>query len=413
MEHVSVFPFSLNNSAEIVVMVRRDGDFYRDLGGYVHGHHSPIHAAARYILKHSHGMIAPSNIERLIRKKQLIPENDEALFREILAKLITLPGHMCIRNVSNYFAYMVPVPHVDPELLNTNLEDTSLHWIRISTLFSVEEYQRFFTAFDLASLSQVNTNMLKQAITLGKDPPNRIMHYVGIINLEDEAMWQYHFEAMILSNCLQEAYRNKEVKWMFYESELPASQELERITAFVIYGWKDRPSDTLTDFLEGIIGTKKILAIGSAANLVCELLGGRLETAEDNTLPELSAIHFTEEFSKVPFIRKNTSRQETPPEEGDMFLYLSKSVRSLPSNASVIATAKDSIPVIYSIDNILCVHGHPEFTTTFVEEMIAPDLLEQGVCHEEDIENMKKVWESMPIQRYKEVRAICDFFILS
>eukprot|EP00358_Blepharisma_japonicum_P003849 CAMPEP_0202951872 /NCGR_PEP_ID=MMETSP1395-20130829/34199_1 /ASSEMBLY_ACC=CAM_ASM_000871 /TAXON_ID=5961 /ORGANISM="Blepharisma japonicum, Strain Stock R1072" /LENGTH=219 /DNA_ID=CAMNT_0049660275 /DNA_START=367 /DNA_END=1023 /DNA_ORIENTATION=+ len=219
--------------------------------------------------------------------------------------------------------------------------------------------------------------MLKQAITLGKDPPYRIMNYIGIINLEDEALWQYHFEALILSNCLQEPYRNKEVKWMFYESELPATEELERITAFVIFGWKDRPSDALTDFLERIIPTKKILAIGSAANMLCEMLGGRLETAEENALPELTAIHFTGEYSKVPFIRKNTSRQEAAPEEADMFLYMSKYVRSLPEPAVIIATARESIPVIYNIDNVLCVHGHPEFTTSFVEEMIAPDLLEQ------------------------------------
>ena len=125
MDYVSVFPFSLNTSGEVVILVRREGDYYRDLGGLVSNEMSPIHAAARNLINNSSYLIIPSNIEKLLKKKPIA--KDESVFREVLAKLLTLPNHMCIKNISNLFGYLYPIPYIDPEILNTTLEDSSLH----------------------------------------------------------------------------------------------------------------------------------------------------------------------------------------------------------------------------------------------------------------------------------------------
>jgi hypothetical protein len=82
---------------------------------------------------------------------------------------------------------MVPVPHIDPELLNTTLTEGSLHWIRISTLFSVEEYHQFFTPYDMSILGQLNTSVLKQAIGKPTETPN--LFKIAIVSSEDEALW--------------------------------------------------------------------------------------------------------------------------------------------------------------------------------------------------------------------------------
>jgi hypothetical protein len=60
MGEVTVFPFSLAGGSEIVVLVRRDDSLYRDLGGSIEGHFSPLHAAAHYLLKHTQTLLAPS-----------------------------------------------------------------------------------------------------------------------------------------------------------------------------------------------------------------------------------------------------------------------------------------------------------------------------------------------------------------
>jgi len=71
------------------------------------------------------------------------------------------------------------------------------------------------------------------------------------------------------------------------------------------------------------------------------------------------------------------------------------------------------MPCIYIKDNILLVHGHPEFNSDFVENMLAPELVEQGDCNEDDLDMMKKEWKSMPLHRLNEVRELVQFFITS
>lgn len=413
MEHVSVFPFSMNNLGEVVILVRRDNDLYRDLGGTVHGMSSPLHAAAKHLIRNSRALIAPSNIEKLLNNGSIIPEDSEILLREVLAKLISLPSYMCIKTVHNHFSYMFPVPYVDPEILNTKLTDMSLHWIRISALFSVEEYQLFFTSFDLAVLSQVNTNILKQAIIKAEDPPIRIMYYIGVINLEDEAIWQHHFEALVLTNCFEEVYRTKECKWMFYESELPSSEEVERMNALIVFGWRDKLSDTLTEFLEQQIGKKKIIALGTAANILCSILGGKLDPIEETTIPELTSISYTPQYSQADFIQPFLSRSETPCEESDLFIYPTQFIKELPERAVILATYRSNIPVIYTMDNVLCIHGHPEFNACFVEELLIPEILDSGMCTEDEIDNARKEWQSVPVHRLSEVRELCNLFMIS
>lgn len=413
MEHVSVFPFSLNNLGEVVILVRRDNDLYRDLGGTVHGMSSPLHAAAKHLIRNSRALIAPSNIEKLLNNTSIIPEDTEILIREVLAKLISLPSYMCLKTVYNHFNYMFPVPYIDPEILNTHLTDMSLHWIRISALFSVEEYQQFFTSFDLAVLSQVNTNILKKAIVNAEDPPVRIMYYIGVLNLEDEAIWQHHFEALILTNCLEEVYRTKECKWMFYESELPSSEEIERMNALIVFGWREKLSDTLSEFLEQQIGRKKIIALGTGANILCNVLGGRLEHIEENTIPELIPITFTPDYANVPFIQQFLSKNEQPAEESDLFIYPTQIVKELPERAVVLANTRNNAPVIYIIDNVLCIHGHPEFNSTFIEELLIPEILDSGLCTEDEVDNARKEWQSVPVHRLDEVREICNLFLMS
>ena len=53
MGEVTVFPFSVAGGSEIVVLLRRDENLYRDLGGSIQGHFSPLHAASFYLLKHT------------------------------------------------------------------------------------------------------------------------------------------------------------------------------------------------------------------------------------------------------------------------------------------------------------------------------------------------------------------------
>lgn len=45
-----------------------------------------------------------------------------------------------IKSVSRHIGYLFPVPFLDPELLNSKMKGSSLHWIRITALFSIEAY---------------------------------------------------------------------------------------------------------------------------------------------------------------------------------------------------------------------------------------------------------------------------------
>ena len=404
MEYVSVFPFSLNNSGEIVILVRRDGDFYRDLGGHVYNECSPMHAAAKNLIFHSSYLIVPSNIERLIKKKPIA--KDESIFREVIAKLLTLPSHMCIRSIANHFGYLYPIPFIDPETLNTSLEETSLHWIRISILFSIEEYQRFFTAFDLAILGQVNTHLLKQSITLCKDPVQRITHYIGIINLEDEVLWQYHLEALLLSNCFQGAYRNKEIKWEFYESELPTPAEMERMSCIVIISWREKLIEQNLEIMEKILGKKKTIVIGNTANIACTVLGGKMENTD--TQLQLLEVNPTNELATMPFMKRSKNESQ---ESNYALRYAVRNVIELPpwSTPLVLAAGK---PYIYCCNNTLCVHVNPEFSVPFVEQILCTELISQNLMAEEGYEMAKKTWENIPSQNFSLVRTVCECFLL-
>jgi hypothetical protein len=407
MEYVSVFPFSLNNTGEIVILVRRDGDFYRDLGGHVYNEMSPMHSAARNLITHSSYLIVPSNIERLLKKKVIL--KDESIFREVLAKLITLPGHMCIKTITNHFGYLYPIPFIDPEILNTTLETTSLHWIRISILFTIEEYQRFFTAFDLAILGQVNTHLLKQSITQAKDPIQRITHYIAVINLEEEILWQFHLEALLLSNCFQSAYRNKEVKWEFFEYEAPTSIDMERLSCIVLISWKERISEQITEILEKLIGKKKVIVIGNISGVVCEMLGGRMET--NNSQLELISVTPNSELSSMLFMKKYFEKNENIANT-HVLRYSVKHVAELPPDSKVLVEC-NSQPIAYLNNNVLCVHANPEFSVPFVEQILSPELISQNLLSEEDYEKAKKTWESFSIQSYELIREVCEGFLYS
>ncbi|OMJ71496.1 hypothetical protein SteCoe_30278 [Stentor coeruleus] len=405
MEYVSVFPFSLNNSGEIVILVRRDGDFYRDLGGHVYNEMSPMHAAAKNLLIHSNYLIVPSNIERLLKKKPIA--NDESIFREVLAKLLTLPSHMCIRNIANHFGYLYPIPYIDPEILNTTLEDTSLHWIRISILFSIEEYQRFFSAFDLAILGQVNSHLLKQSIVYCKEPIQRITHYIGVINLEEEVLWQFHLEGLLLSNLFSGAYRSKEVKWDFYEAEMPTSVEIDRMSCVVVIAWREKTSENILEMLEKIIGKKKLIAIGSAASIVCEMLGGRLVPTE--TQLELLEIIPSIEIGNSPYMKKYMKNIEQI-ENNHSLRYTTRCISEIPPDSKILASSK-GIPCIYSTNNTLCVNCNPELSVPFVEQLLCPELISQNLLSEETYEIAKKTWEETPQQNFYIVRSICEGFL--
>ena len=406
MEYVSVFPFSLNNSGEIVILVRRDGDFYRDLGGHVYNEFSPIHAAAKNLINHSSYLIVPSNIERLLKKKPIA--KDESIFREVLAKLLTLPSHMCIKNISNHIGYLYPIPFIDPEILNTTLEDTSLHWIRISILFSIEEYQRFFTAFDLAILGQVNTHLLKQSIALCKDPVQRITHYIGVINLEEEVLWQFHLEALLLSNCFQGAYRNKEIKWEFYDSEIPTSAEIEKMSCFVIIAWREKTSEQTIELIENIINKKKVIFLGNIAGLACEILGGKVEPTETHL--EILDIHPTIELQSMPFMNRAQGKIENL-ENNQVMRYTLRNIVNLPSNAKVLVTCKNE-PCVFLCNNVLCVHANPEYSVQFIEQMLCTELISQNLLTEEAFESSKKAWEGNNSYNFSLIRMICECFLL-
>jgi hypothetical protein len=406
MEYVSVFPFSINNSGEVVILVRRDGDFYRDLGGHVYNEMSPMHSAAKNLLTHSNYLIVPSNIERLLKKKPI--SKDESVFREVLAKLLTLPSHMCIKNIANLFGYLYPVPFIDPEILNTTLEDTSLHWIRISILFSVEEYQRFFSAFDLAILGQVNTHLLKQSITLCKDPVQRITHKIGIINLEEEVLWQFHLEALLLSNVFQSAYRSKEVKFEFFESELPTLLEIEKMACLVVVAWREKHSSHVIEELSSFFSNKKIIAIGTAADAICESLGGKMVAAE--TCLELVDTVPTNELSLCGFMKKYLGKPEAV-ENCSVLKYSNKIVAELPSDAMVLAVAHNS-PCVYLVGNVLCVHANPEFSVQFVEQLFSTELISQNLLSEEAFEVAKKAWDESADINVALIRNICEGFMI-
>lgn len=70
------------------------------------------------------------------------------------------------------------------------------------------------------------------------------------------------------------------------------------------------------------------------------------------------------------------------------------------------------MPSIYIKENVLLIHGHPEFNAEFVEEMLAPELIDQGICNEDDLDQMKKEWQSLPLHRLREVREICELFAM-
>jgi len=86
-----------------------------------------MHAAANHFINHSNAILAPSNIERLLKSNSLLPTTEESIIREVLAKLITLPSSMMIKSVSRHIGFLFPVPFLDPELLNSKVTDTSLH----------------------------------------------------------------------------------------------------------------------------------------------------------------------------------------------------------------------------------------------------------------------------------------------
>ena len=401
MGEVTVFPFSLAGGSEIVVLVRRDENLYRDLGGSVQSHFSPIHAAAFYLLKHTQTLLAPTQTQKLVQGDELLPQDDQHLFREVLAKIVTLPSQLRIRNIQNHFGYMIPVPHIDPELLNTNLTEGSLHWIRISTLFSVEEYHQFFTSYDMAILGQLNTSVLKQAIGRPLDQPNK--QKIAIISCEDEALWQYHSAAMLVGNCLGNIQREKEISWLHYEGELPAEEELEDIYAIVVIGWREKWTDGLK-----ILLNSKLLVLGSAANMVTMLLGGMVEAVE-STVPAISDVVLCPSLDTYKPYATNTGKVRERQQVTQLITCHSHTITQVPETAKTLAETSDQVPIAYALDEqILVVQGHPEYTCEFTEEKLIPDLLQLELCSEDDLENVN--WkQSVDFTFFRE---LCEFFLL-
>lgn len=336
-------------------------------------------------------------MDKLVKRKPLVGYTDESIYREVLAKLLHLPRYMLLRSIAKHLGFLFPVPHVDPDLFNVNLEDSSLHWIRLGVLFSELEYQRFFTAFDLTVLSQVNTNILKQALSLTVEPPIRTTHKVALINLESDAKWQYHFEGLVLSILLQNTYKTREVSFLFFESDFPASEELREIASLVIFGWQDKQNEALLEFLDTVLGTMKILAIGSAADILCETLGGTLSSVEELTSPTAVALQLAEDSTRSPYL----------------FTLNTRTLREPPPNATVIATDAAQVPLVYSVNSVLAVHGHPEFSLDFIEGALLPYLLEHSLCSEEELELAKKHLQTAVSCDFDTIRGLSEEFLFS
>jgi hypothetical protein len=66
--------------------------------------------------------------------------------------------------------------------------------------------------------------------------------------------------------------REKEIRWLHYEGELPAEEELKDINIVVLIGWRNKWDDSI----KPIVAKSKLLVLGSAANVVTALLGGSL-----------------------------------------------------------------------------------------------------------------------------------------
>ena len=431
MEHVSVFPFALNSAGELVICVRRDGEVYRNLGGAVQSHYSPLHAASLHFLKHSRTLLSESQIDLLLQKKPLLPEDDSILIRETLAKLTTLPHDLFIRNVHNHLGFLVPVPFVEAEVLNTHLTDTSLHWIRISMLFSVEEYQQFFTAYDLALLSQINTHHLKLYLNTRSEEQTA---KIGLLNTEDEAIWQYHFEALVLSNCLGELYRFRDIKWIFYETDLlPTNEEVEELSALIVFGWRNKWADGVAEFLLRAMEAKKMLVLGSVSNLVCALLLKSRFEEEEETVPDLVAklqkgekLDFIEtthpELYPVVLSETYYKQDYLPAEQGEqahepvhLFALAShitdQLIAHLPDTFTIVGSKQEGHPVVYNpTPKLLIVHGHPEFSPEFIEEKLSPELVQMGLCSEELLHETEQSWK-VPNPHLAEIRELCQHFL--
>lgn len=334
----------------------------------------------------------------------------------MLAKFVTLPGYMSIKNVQDHFAFLLPLPYIDPEILNTTLKTRSLHWIRVSTLFSVEEYQQFFTAFDLAILSQVNTHMLKQAVTAAEEPVIRIQHRIGIINFETDAVWQYHYEALVMTNCLQNLYQKRDLTFSLYEYVMPPSRELEALTATVVMAWKDKWDDSFNDILLNLHRHKRVLALGYAAVKLTELLGGRVEKSEEN-LPELARVNIAEDYANIPFVKKYMSRFSTPEKSSVLFRISNYIVTLIPEDSKVIASTLADYPVVYLTQNSMLVLGDPHISFEFAEEKLFPELKQlEGLDHaieENELEHAKGSWANATRESLAFIRNLCEHFLTS
>lgn len=201
----------------------------------------------------------------------------------------------------------------------------------------------------------------------------------------------------MLSILLQNTYKNREVSFLFFDSDFPASEELRGIASLVVFGWKDKQSETFLEFLDTVLGTMKILAIGSAADILCEALGGRLSSVEELAPPAAVALQFTEDSTANPYL----------------FTFNTKTVQEPPPNATIIATDTAQVPLVYSVNSVLAVHGHPEFSLNFIEEALLPHLLEFSLCSEEELELAKKHLQTAVSCDFDAVRSLSEEFLFS
>ena len=107
---------------------------------------------------------------------------------------------------------------------------------------------------------------------------------------------------MLVGNCLGSVQRDKEVRWLHYEGELPAEEELDDINAVVVIGWREKWTEGLK-----ILLNSKLLVLGSAANMITVLLGGSLD-ANESTVPAITDVVLRPELDEYKPYETNTGK---------------------------------------------------------------------------------------------------------
>jgi hypothetical protein len=150
---------------------------------------------------------------------------------------------------------------------------------------------------------------------------------------------------MLMGNCLANVSRDKEICWKHYEGELPAEQELEGINVVILIGWRNKWNETLDIVLDS-----KVLALGSAANTITELLKGTLAEKE-STVPNITEAVLTHELQEYRPFATNASKLAEQPTTAQFITCHSHIITEVPESSVVLAETSDQIPIAYAIED--------------------------------------------------------------